>query len=58
MAYKKEDPNAAISSIPLDQLNQKDFNKREMQIDAPVDTERGVYFSGARTEVGDESAKT
>lgn len=29
-----------------------------MQIDAPVDTERGVYFSGARTEAGDESNKT
>ena len=58
MAYKKEDPNAAISSIPLDQLNQKDFNKREMQIDAPVDTERGIYFSGAKTEIGDESAQT
>ena len=29
-----------------------------MQIDAPVDTERGNYFSGAKTEIGDESAQT
>lgn len=24
-AFKREDPNAAISSIPLEKLNQKDF---------------------------------
>lgn len=51
MAYRKDDPNAAISSIPLDKLNQKDFNKREMQIDAPIDTEKGNFnLSEAPTE--------
>ena len=33
IAYQKEDPNAAIASIPLDKLNTKEFNKKEMQID-------------------------
>lgn len=27
VAVKHEDPNAAISSVPLDKLNQKEFNK-------------------------------
>jgi hypothetical protein len=31
-AYKKEDPNAAISSVPLENLNQKDFNKKEIMV--------------------------
>ncbi len=58
LAYKKDDPNAAISSVPLDKLNQKDFHKKEMQIDAPVDTERGHQFSAAKTDIGDESQNT
>lgn len=52
-AMKREDPNAAISSVPLDKLNQKEFNKKEIQIDAPVDTDRDTSMMGARTEVGD-----
>mmetsp|Transcript_17901 Transcript_17901/g.12863 ORF Transcript_17901/g.12863 Transcript_17901/m.12863 type:complete len:120 (+) Transcript_17901:1013-1372(+) len=37
-AFKKDDPNAAIQAIPLDKLNQKDFNKKDnyLQIDPPV----------------------
>ena len=31
-AYKKEDPNAPISSVPLEHLNQKDFNKKEIMV--------------------------
>jgi hypothetical protein len=30
VAFKKDDPNAAISSVPLDKLNQKEFNKKEI----------------------------
>lgn len=47
-AFKRDDPNAAISAIPLEKLNQKDFNRKDLavrilvdftiplQIDAPV----------------------
>mmetsp|Transcript_34683 Transcript_34683/g.33867 ORF Transcript_34683/g.33867 Transcript_34683/m.33867 type:complete len:165 (+) Transcript_34683:13-507(+) len=52
-AYKREDPNAAISSVPLEKLNQKEFNKKEVFIDAPFDTERDTSFAGAKTELGD-----
>ena len=45
MAYKKDDPNAAISSVPLEKLNKKDFDKKDLQIDAPYETEKG-NFSG------------
>ena len=34
-AFKREDPNAAISSIPLEKLNKKEFQKKTMQIDPP-----------------------
>lgn len=54
VAYKRDDPNAAISSVPLEKLPQKDFNKKEIAIDAPVDTERDVSMLGARTDVGDD----
>ena len=53
VAYKRDDPNAAISSVPLEKLPQKEFNKREIAIDAPVDTERDVSMMGAKTDVGD-----
>lgn len=36
-AFKREDPNAAISSIPLDQLQEKQFVKKKDQFDAPID---------------------
>jgi hypothetical protein len=53
VAFKRDDPNAAISSVPLEKLNQKEFNKREIQIDAPIDTERGdASIMGARTDAG------
>ena len=54
VAYKRDDPNAAISSVPLEKLPQKDFNKKDIAIDAPVDTERDVSMMAARTDVGDE----
>lgn len=52
VAVKRDDPNAAISSVPLERLNYKEFNKKEITIDAPIDTERDTTI-GARTEVGD-----
>ena len=35
VAHKKGDPNAAISSVPLNNLNYKEFTKRPIEIDAP-----------------------
>lgn len=52
VAYKRDDPNAAISSVPLEKLPQKEFNKKQIAIDAPVDTERDASMMAARTEVG------
>jgi hypothetical protein len=57
VAYKRDDPNAAISSVPLEKLPTKEFNKREIFIDAPVDTERDAAASmlaGAKTDVGED----
>ena len=39
LAYKKGDPCAAISSIPLEKLSLKDFGAKDYQIDAPIDHE-------------------
>jgi len=36
-AFKREDANAPISSIPLEKLNTKEFSKKTMFIDAPID---------------------
>ena len=37
-AFKKDDPNAAISAIPLNQLNHKEFGKKELDIEPPQPT--------------------
>jgi len=34
-AFKRDDPNAPISSIPLEKLNQKEFARKILNIDAP-----------------------
>ena len=39
LAYKKGDPNAAISSVPLERLSLKDFGYKNYEIDAPIDHE-------------------
>ena len=31
-AFKRDEPNAAISSIPLEKLNQKDFQKKNITV--------------------------
>ena len=37
VAFKREEPHAAISAIPLEKLSIKDYNKKEVNIDAPAD---------------------
>lgn len=36
-AFKRDEPNAAISSIPLEKLNQKTFSQKQIAIDPPTD---------------------
>ena len=57
LAHQRDDKNAAISSIPLEVLDPKDFNKKETYIDAPIDTEKNNFQSAAKTDVGDESGQ-
>lgn len=37
VAFKKDVPNAAIVTIPLEKLSQKEFNKKNIAIDPPID---------------------
>ena len=41
IAHKKEEPHAAISAIPLERMNKKEFDRKDEQnrIDAPVSNE-------------------
>ena len=39
LAYKRGDPNAAISSVPLERLTNKEFASKDLAIDAPIDHE-------------------
>ena len=45
IAHERDDPNAAISSVPLDKLTPKDFDAKRAEIDAPGD---------AHTEAGED----
>lgn len=55
VAVKRDDPNAALSSVPFEKLDNKEFNKKEIAIDAPVDTERDYSsFAAGKTDVGDD----
>ena len=36
-AFKRDEPNAAIASIPLEKLNQKNFQQAKIAIETPVD---------------------
>ena len=38
MAFKRDDPNAATSAIPLAQLNEKKFGQRDLEIEPPPPT--------------------
>lgn len=35
LAHERDDPNAAISSVPLDKLTPKDFDSKKAEIDMP-----------------------
>jgi hypothetical protein len=35
IAHERDDPNAAISSVPLDKLIPKDFDAKRAEIEAP-----------------------
>lgn len=39
-AVQNGDQHAAISSVPLEVLTEKNFDKKELHIDAPYDTNR------------------
>jgi chromosome segregation ATPase len=51
-AFKKEDPFAAISAIPFEKLNRKDFEKTKLNVDAPTNTqfEQGADGQGVEEE--------
>ena len=37
MAFKRDDPNAATSAIPLEQLEDKKFGKRDLEVSSIID---------------------
>jgi len=39
LAYKRDDTNAAISSVPLEKMTVKEFKRDDLVIDAPIDHE-------------------
>lgn len=46
LAHERDDPNAAISSVPLDKLTPKDFDTKRAEIDMPEQqTEAGEEFA-------------
>jgi hypothetical protein len=47
MAQQRGDQYAAISSVPLETLTNKDFNKKELQIDAPLAAEEKTEAESA-----------
>ena len=50
IAYERDDPNAAISSVPLEKLIPKDFSAKELYIDDHNKND----FLGALTDAGDD----
>ena len=53
IAYQSDDPNAAISSVPLEKHNVKNFDKNALSIDPPLENEKGK-LTDAATDVGDD----
>ena len=43
-AFKKDDPNAAISAIPLTQLNHKEFGKKELDVSPLSNTHTSLLY--------------
>jgi hypothetical protein len=50
LAYKQEQPNAAISAIPLEKLTMKDFEKGKIKVNTADDTK----FSRDEPDMEDE----
>ena len=57
-AYQQGDPNAAISSVPLDQLHRKEFEWRKLEIDCPTDVTRVGETSTNAESLDDENPHT
>lgn len=52
-AFKKEEPFAAISAIPFEKLNKKDFEKSKLNVDAPANTQlEGNAEDGEKEDEG------
>ena len=43
-AFKRDEPNAAISSIPLEKLNQKDFAKKNITVSYFIQFFHSFFF--------------
>ena len=50
LAYKQENPDAAISSLNLEKMGIKEFDKRHMEIEAPSSTEVNIMNDDLETE--------
>jgi hypothetical protein len=44
-AFKRDEPNAAVSAIPLEKLNQKDFNRKDLAVSYLL----GIYLTSYRS---------
>ena len=42
LAYKSENPDAAIASLSLDQMKSKDFDKNHLSVDAKMSNEVNI----------------
>lgn len=54
MAYKAENPDAAIASLSLDRMAVKEFDKNQLQIDAPMPNDINERMQNEDLETEDE----
>jgi hypothetical protein len=54
VASQRGEPNPAISSVPLDTLIEKEFNRKELMIEAPFEAYQ-KNADGDQTTVGGET---
>ena len=54
MAYKAENPDAAIASLSLDRMAVKEFDKNQLQIEAPMPNEINERMANEDLETEDE----
>lgn len=55
VAFKRDEPHAAISAIPLEKLNKKDWDKKESPKEAPVGVEINKDKFGLPDQVNDDN---